>query len=64
MTALHAAGMDHIAVIVGGIVPPGDERTMMDAGVAQIFHPGSTRKQIVDGVRSLAEQVRDGSIAA
>lgn len=58
MVALKKAGLEHVAVIVGGIIPPGDEQAMLDAGVAQIFHPGSTRDQIVDAVRALAEQVR------
>jgi len=61
MKALGDAKMEHVAVIVGGIIPPGDEKAMMDAGVAEIFHPGATREQIVDGVRGLAEQVRGGS---
>ena len=61
MNALSEANLDHVAVIVGGIIPPGDEQAMLDAGVARIFHPGSTREQIVDGVRHLAEQVRGNS---
>jgi methylmalonyl-CoA mutase C-terminal domain/subunit len=61
MNALGAADLNHVAVVVGGIIPPGDEQAMLDAGVARIFHPGSAREQIVDGVRHLAEQVRTGS---
>ncbi len=61
MKALADAGMGHVAVIVGGIIPPGDEKALKEAGVAEIFHPGATRKQIVDGVRNLAEQVRGGA---
>ncbi len=45
MDALREAGLDDIAVIVGGIVPDEDERMLLDAGVARVFHPArrSTR---------------------
>src|SRR3990172_12022842 len=38
MQALREAGMGDMQVIVGGIVPPKDEKLLLDAGVAQVFH--------------------------
>ena len=45
MAALHGAGLEHVAVVVGGIVPePGGARPLLDAGVREIFGPGSSRE--------------------
>jgi len=46
MQALGAAGLQDIAVIVGGIVPDADEVLLLDAGVARVFHPGSALEDI------------------
>lgn len=53
MAALRAAGLDDVRVIVGGIVPPKDERTLLEAGVAQVFHPGASLGEIAAAVRAL-----------
>lgn len=53
MAALRAAGLDDVRVIVGGIVPPKDERMLLEAGVAQVFHPGASLDEIADAVRAL-----------
>lgn len=58
MDALRAAGLDDVAVIVGGIVPDEDERALLDAGVARVFHPGATLEEIERCVRELAAAVR------
>ena len=58
MAGLRAAGLGHIKVVVGGIVPPGDEPELTAAGVARIFHPGSSRDEIVGAVRMLAGEAR------
>ena len=46
MAALRAAGLADVVVIVGGIVPDADEQTLLDAGVARVFHPGSPLDEI------------------
>lgn len=46
MQALGAAGLNDIAVIVGGIVPDADETMLLKAGVARVFHPGSALEEI------------------
>ena len=58
MDALRAAGMSDMAVIVGGIVPDQDEDMLLKAGVARVFHPGSSMADIAAVVHSLAEAGR------
>ena len=58
MTALREAGLDDVVVIVGGIVPDADERTLLDAGVARVFHPGSSLEEIAAWVGDAAARVR------
>jgi methylmalonyl-CoA mutase, C-terminal domain len=64
MDALRQAGLGDIAVIVGGIVPDEEERSLLDAGVARVFHPGSAMPEIAAYVRELAAGVRARRIAA
>jgi len=54
MEALREAGLSHVAVVVGGIVPDAEIGLLMSAGVAHIFHPGATREEIVGKVSELA----------
>jgi methylmalonyl-CoA mutase C-terminal domain/subunit len=58
MAALRAAGLQDIAVIVGGIVPDEDEQALLDAGVARVFHPGTPLDQISAFVAQAAARVR------
>ncbi len=58
MTALAAGGLSDVAVIVGGVVPDEDETMLLAAGVARVFHPGSSMVEIVTYVRELTEKVR------
>src|SRR3989440_12983281 len=37
---LRQAGLDHVGVLVGGIVPEGDVPKLLDMGVARVFGPG------------------------
>jgi (2R)-ethylmalonyl-CoA mutase len=36
---MKAAGMDDVPIVVGGIVPPEDERILKKAGVAAVYTP-------------------------
>ncbi len=58
MTALRDAGLGEVPVIVGGIVPDADERTLLEAGVARVYHPGSALTTIAAEVRELCEHAR------
>jgi len=39
LAGLRAEGLDHIPVVVGGIIPPEDESTLKRAGVARVYTP-------------------------
>lgn len=58
MRALDEAGMKDVIVIVGGIVPDEDEKMLKSVGVAQVFHPGCSRSDIVDGIAALIAERR------
>jgi methylmalonyl-CoA mutase, C-terminal domain len=64
MEALRAAGLADVGVIVGGIVPDGEEQDLLAAEVARVFHPGSPMAEIAAYVRELAQQVRSRRVAA
>ena len=58
MHALREAGLGHVRVVVGGIVPDEEVAMLRDSGVSEVFHPGSSRDEIVSAVRRLAEAAR------
>ncbi len=58
MKALKKAGLDHLPVVVGGIVPDQDEKKLKKAGVRQVFHPGASREEIVSGIAALAAEAQ------
>ena len=49
--ALRAVGLD-TPVVLGGIIPPADISTLIDAGVAAILGPGASNDEVVAAVRS------------
>ncbi len=61
MAAMREAGLHHVAVIVGGIIPDVDVDELLAAGVARVFHPGTGRGEIVDAVNELVVKVRTQS---
>jgi methylmalonyl-CoA mutase, C-terminal domain len=58
MKALKKAGMGDVPVIIGGIVPDDDVKKLKKAGVSEVFHPGSSREEIVSSVAKLAAAAR------
>ena len=58
MDALRAAGLGHVGVVLGGIVPDSELGMLDEAGVREVFHPGATREQIVAAVTRLAREAR------
>jgi methylmalonyl-CoA mutase C-terminal domain/subunit len=48
MALLKSKGLEHIRVLVGGIIPDVDIPKLKDMGVAGIFLPGSPMQDIVD----------------
>jgi methylmalonyl-CoA mutase, C-terminal domain len=58
MAALAAAGLDDVAVIVGGIVPDDDEAMLLRSGVARVFHPGTSLEEIAQFIREITPRIR------
>jgi len=58
MRALKDAGLDAVEVFVGGIVPKQELDLLTDAGVSDVFGPGSGRDEIVAAARRLASAAR------
>jgi methylmalonyl-CoA mutase C-terminal domain/subunit len=52
---LRENGMDDTLVLVGGIIPQEDIQPLKDAGVAEVFLPGTSTEEIV---KFLRENVR------
>ena len=63
MDALRAAGVEDIAVIVGGIVPDEDEDMLLASGVARVFHPGAALADIAATIRDITSRVRAQRLA-
>jgi methylmalonyl-CoA mutase C-terminal domain/subunit len=64
MVALREAGLGEVAVIVGGIVPDEDETMLLEAGVARVFHPGSSLDDIAAYIREVVPAIRKQRLAA
>jgi methylmalonyl-CoA mutase C-terminal domain/subunit len=62
MRALGKAGMQDIAVVVGGIVPDADEAMLLEAGVARVFHPGSALEEIAAEIGRLTRTRRAANV--
>lgn len=44
-----------IPVVVGGIIPEQDIQRLLDAGVAEVLHPGASAEEVASTVRAVAE---------
>ena len=44
---LREAGLEHVGVLVGGIIPEGDVPKLREMGVARVFGPGTSLPEIV-----------------
>ena len=49
---LRERGMDDILVTVGGIIPDDDIPALREAGVAEVFGPGTTIREVADFLRA------------
>jgi methylmalonyl-CoA mutase cobalamin-binding domain/chain len=52
---LRAAGLGHVGLMVGGIIPEADVPKLLDMGVARIFGPGTSLDEIVAYLRQHTE---------
>jgi len=64
MAALREAGLEDTAVVVGGIVPDEDEQMLIEAGVARVFHPGSTIDEIAGYIHGITPAIRAKRLTA
>jgi methylmalonyl-CoA mutase, C-terminal domain len=51
MELLRAKGMSDVTVLIGGIIPEADIPSLKQAGIAEIFLPGTTTQAIIDFIR-------------
>ncbi len=51
---LRDAGLDHVGVIVGGIIPEADVPELKRMGVSGVFGPGTPMRQIVNFLQEAA----------
>jgi len=63
MLALRAAGLGHVCVVVGGIVPDHEEGLLIEVGVRRVYHPGTTIDLITGELREFARAARAASDA-
>src|SRR5688572_4832855 len=49
------AGLDHVGLLVGGIVPEADIAKLHEMGVAKVFGPGTSMQEIVDFLKNESE---------
>ncbi len=56
--ALRAAGLGHVGVVVGGIVPDDERPSLIASGVSAVLGPGASRDEIVDQIAALAAGAR------
>ena len=52
MDRLREAGLDHVGVLIGGIIPEVDVPPLLEMGVARVFGPGTSMEQIVEFVKA------------
>ena len=51
MGLMHAAGLGHVGVMVGGIIPEADIPPLHEMGVSRVFGPGTSLDDIVAYLR-------------
>jgi methylmalonyl-CoA mutase C-terminal domain/subunit len=52
MGLLREKGMNDVTVLVGGIIPEADIPELKKAGIAEIFLPGTSTRDIVDFIHN------------
>lgn len=58
MQLLREHGMEHVLVVLGGIVPEQDIAEVKRQGVAEVFGPGTPLKNIVEFIRTHVDPSR------
>ena len=60
LSRLKERELDHVKVIVGGIIPEPDIPKLEALGVAKVFTPGASLTEIAESVRRLCGQAAKG----
>lgn len=55
MEELRTRGLEHVTVLVGGIIPDGDVPKLEALGIRGVFLPGTSMSEIVDFIRRTVE---------
>jgi methylmalonyl-CoA mutase C-terminal domain/subunit len=55
MKLLQEAGLAHVGVLVGGIIPEADIPKLQEMGVCRVFGPGAAMDEIVAFLRQRSE---------
>jgi methylmalonyl-CoA mutase cobalamin-binding domain/chain len=55
------AGLEHVGLLVGGIVPETDIPKLKEMGVARVFGPGTSMQEIVEFLKRESEARHAGS---
>ena len=58
MEGMREQQLEDIPVLAGGIIPDADAQSLRKQGVNEVLGPGTSTEQIVELIRSLAEQRR------
>jgi methylmalonyl-CoA mutase C-terminal domain/subunit len=58
MKLLHEKGMTGVTVLVGGIIPEADIAPLKQAGIAEIFLPGTSTQDIIEFIQKRLAQPR------
>jgi methylmalonyl-CoA mutase C-terminal domain/subunit len=53
LDGLREAGVDGVPVVIGGTIPPSDERALAEMGVSGVFGSGSSLRTIVARIAAL-----------
>jgi methylmalonyl-CoA mutase C-terminal domain/subunit len=58
---MRAQGLDDVLLVVGGIVPDEDIPSLKQAGVAEVFQPGTATQEIVTYIRGQVKAPKKGT---
>ena len=61
--SLRKRGLDHVIVLVGGIIPESDQPHLKDQGVAGVFGPGTSTSAIAEFIYEEIKKRRQASTA-
>ena len=61
--SLRERGLEHVLVILGGIIPESDRPLLKKQGVAEVFGPGSTTGEIAEFIREQVGRRRQAGIS-